>query len=257
MAPMAMTNARRQYIRELRQRKGRRKYAAFVVEGLVNVGELLASSTEVELLAGTPEGLDALRQNAPRVSFPAETYELGPAALARASAQVNPSGVLAVARVPDYGLPDVAAPPRLLYLDGVNDPGNAGTLVRTAEWFGLGGVCASPGSVDWYNPKTVAAARGSLFRVPHRQVDLAELAAARAGDRVVVADLGGGPARGYAWPARGILVVGSESHGPSETARAIVREGRGDVVTIRGAGRAESLNAGVAGGILMAMWGAR
>ena len=253
---MAITNARRQYIRDLQQRKARRKYGAFVVEGLVNVGELLASRAELEVLAGTPDGLDALRQNLPNARFPAEVYELGPAALQRVSAQVKPNGVVAVARAFDYPRASFTALPRLLYLDGVNDPGNAGTLIRTAEWFGLDGVCASPGSVDWYNPKVVAAARGSLFRLPHRQIELADLAAGRPGGRVIVADLGGRPARRYPWSEEGILVVGNESHGPGAAAKSLVSGGLADVVTIQGAGGdTESLNAGIAGGILMALWG--
>lgn len=252
---MALPNARRQYVRELRQRKARRKYGAFAVEGRVNVGELLGAGAEVELLAGTPAALGALRQNHPHVAFPPETYELGAAALARLSTQVNPSGVVAVARSFEYVPADLRDLPRLLYLDGIGDPGNAGTLLRTAEWFGLDGVCASPGSVEWYNPKLVAAARGSLFRLPHLQVDLPELTAVRKGGRVIVADLGGGAARAYTWPAEGILVIGNESHGPGAAARELVRDGRADVVTIRGAGRVtDSLNAGVAGGILMAVW---
>lgn len=253
---MAITNAQRQYVRDLRLRKNRRKYSAFAVEGVVNVGELLASRAAVEMLVGTPEGLDALRQNAPRVSFPRDTHEVGAAALERMSGQVSPSGVVAVAKTFAYALTKLAAAPRLLYLDGVNDPGNAGTLLRTAEWFGIDGVVASPGSVDFYNPKVVAAARGSLFRVAHGEIVLSKLMAARASRTLFVADLGGASYRDVAWPAAGVLLLGSESHGPSAAARALVEGGVGAAaVTIPGGGRAtESLNVGVAGAILMAAW---
>ena len=254
---MAITKAQRQYVRELRHRKARRKYGAFAVEGLVNVGELLASPAEVQLLVGTAEGLMALRQNAPRVPFPAETHEVGAAAIERVSAQVRPSGVVAVARTFDHGRAVLAESPRLLYLDGVNDPGNAGTLLRTAEWFGFGGVVASPKSVDFYNPKVVAAARGSLFRMAHGEVGLAELIAARgpSGGELFVADLAGAPLHEVTWPTEGVLLIGSESHGPSSAAVALVERGIGTRVTIPGGATAtESLNAAVAGGILMAAW---
>ena len=253
---MAITKAQRQYVRDLQQRKARRKYAAFAVEGVVNVGELLRAGADVELLIGTPEGLDALRQNAPHVSFPHETHEVGPAGIQRVSAQVRPSGVVAVAKTFAHAPERLAAAPRVLYLDGVNDPGNAGTLLRTAEWFGLGAVVASPGSVDFYNAKVVAAARGSLFRMPHGELALEALMAGRATDDLLVADLDGVSHREVAWPRTGVLLIGSESHGPSLEARALVARGGGAcAVTICGAGTAtESLNAAVAGGILMSAW---
>ena len=252
---MAMTKARGQYVRELRHRKARRKYGAFVAEGIVNVGELLGSAAVVELLAGTPEGLDALRQNAPHVTFPAETHEVGPAAMERLSTQVRPSGVLAVAETFGYGPESLANAARVLYLDGVNDPGNAGTLLRTAEWFGLDAVVASPGSVDFYNSKVVAAARGSLFRVPHGELALADLIAERREPNLLVADLDGVAPRDLDWPEEGVLLVGSESHGPSEAAHSLVRGGSGRRLTIPGGGKAtESLNAAIAGAILMAAW---
>lgn len=256
---MAMTNAQRQFIRELNRTKGRRKYSAFVVEGLVNVAELLSSRAEVDLLLGTEQGLGALRQNLPAdASVPRAVEEVGAKELSRVSGQVTPSGVLAVAKTFDYPLSHLAALPRVLYFDGVNDPGNAGTLLRSAEWFGVDAVLASPGSVDWYNPKVVAAARGSLFRLPHLTVALPDLLHAIERPELVVADLDGHPSHCFAWPASGILLIGSESHGPGAEARELLSQELPNVrrVTIRGAGRAtESLNAGVAGSILMAAWG--
>ncbi len=257
---MAVTNARVKFIRELQQAKARRKYGAFVVEGLVNVAELLASAAKVEFVVGTEQGLGALRQNLPHglPLAPEQVESASPSTFERLSRQKSPTGVLAVAKTYDYTLGEVARGQRILYLDGVNDPGNAGTLLRSAEWFGIDAVCASPTSVDWYNPKTVTAARGSLFRLPHLKVDLADLLGVCTRHTLVVADLAGTPFKQFAWPERGVLLLGSESHGPGEAAREALRQNANGAqcVTIEGSGRAtESLNVGVAGSVLMAAWG--
>lgn len=230
-----------------------------MVEGLVNVTELLASPAKVELVVGTERGLDALRQNLPhgRPLTSAQIDSTSTADFERLSQQRSPTGVLAVAKTFDYTLETIVRHRKILYLDDVNDPGNAGTLLRSAEWFGLGAVCASPTSVDWYNPKTVAAARGSLFRMPHFKVEVGEFLAAAPAHSLVVADLAGTPAKELAWPERGILLVGSESHGPGEAARVALlsHETNARRVTIEGSGSAtESLNVGVAGSVLMWGW---
>ena len=256
---MAITHAQRKFIRELQQRQARRKYGAFLVEGPVNVGELLASKVDIDVLIATAAAWDGLGADDAlpphRERLPVEL--VGEAAYARLSTQRSPSGIMAVARIPVLEEPAIASAPRILYLDGINDPGNAGTLLRSAEWFGVDAVCASPESVDWYSPKTVSAARGSLFRMPHLHIELARLLDLRPHTALVVADFGGVFSRRFAWPSSGILLLGNESHGPGATARDLVQRGARDVhvVTIAGAGRAtESLNASVAGGILLADW---
>ena len=257
---MAVTHAQRKFIRELQQRQARRKYGAFAVEGATNLGELLTSGFAIDVVVAEAVALDAFRQNpshaAALASLPVET--VGPAEFARLSAQRSPSGLLAVARIPDFDAGEVARARRILYLDGINDPGNAGTLLRSAEWFGIDAVCASAGSVDWYNPKTVSAARGSLFRLPHLELPLDELLRLADFPPVMIAELDGTPSTRFAWPTRGVLVVGNESHGPGDIARGLLRSGdaRVHAVTIPGAGRpTESLNAAVAGSVLLAGWG--
>ena len=253
---MAITNAQRQRVRSLQQRKWRRKYNAFVVEGLVNVNEVLTSPLTVEELYYTPDcraglrGLESLNAG--------QFYAVTDRELARLSGQQSPHGALAVVTTPSYAPADVLGAARALYLDGVSDPGNVGTLVRTAEWFGVGGILAGPNTADWYNPKVVAAARGSLFRVPHARMPDEQVASLVADRALVVADLDGTRADRFAWPERAVLVIGSESHGPTETIRGLLAEGDAahSRITIqrRGGALTESLNAGVAGGILLAYW---
>jgi len=169
---MPISNSQRQRVRGLQQRKFRRKYTAFLVEGRVNVSEVLSSGLEVQELYGFTEVLDGFRQN---TSFGKSLkhvacHEVGQTDLERISTQRSPDGVLAVVKMPDHGWTSFSSAKKLLLLDGVADPGNAGTLIRTAEWFGVEGVLSLPGSVEWYNPKVVAAARGSLFRMPQRAI---------------------------------------------------------------------------------------
>ena len=254
---MAVTQAQRQRVRGLAQRKWRRKYSAFAVEGLVNVGELLASPLAVLEVYATAPALEGFRQNPVYREALAgiEVQQVSPAELARLSTQRSPHGAVAVARTAASDPEVLAQAGRVLYLDGVADPGNVGTLVRTAEWFGVDCVAAGPNTADFYNPKVVAAARGSLFRVPHIALAAEHIARLR-GDpptrEILVADLDGTPYADASWPERGVLAIGSESHGPTPLLRGLSPK----PVTIARAGRAptESLNAAVAGGILLAAW---
>ena len=140
----------------------------------------------------------------------------------------------------------------LLALDAVSDPGNVGTIIRTADWFGAGGVLLGRGCVEPFNEKVVRATAGSLFHIPIvDEVELLEvLAQAKAtGFRVVVAAAGGSVSLSDWRPAkRNVLVVGSEAHGVS----ADIRDSADVTVAIPRYGRAESLNAGVAAAILLA-----
>lgn len=245
---MAVTNAQRRYVRELHHRKGRRKYSVYLVEGLVNVGEALASAADVLAVYGTPEALATLGCD----QRGTETVEVGPAELTRLSTQRSPHGAIATVRTSAGRLESLGGATRVLHLDGLADPGNVGTLVRTAEWFGCDAVTAGPGAAEWYNPKVVAAARGSLFRLRHVTLAAGEASHAFAGRHVVAADLTGVPAGAFEWPREGVLVIGSESHGISAELDRLTPK-RVTLPSVAGS-RAESLNAAVAGGILLSAW---
>jgi len=252
---MSISNAQRQRVRGLQQRKFRRKYAAFLVEGRVNVSEVLSSGLEVQEVYGFTDVLDSFRQN-PSFSESlkqVECHEIGQTELERISSQRSPDGVLAVVKMPAFDWSAFSVAKKLLLLDGVADPGNAGTLIRTAEWFGIEGVLALPGSVEWYNPKVVAAARGSLFRMPHRAILPEELSIYFSSHQLVVADLTGDSFDNFAWAEHSMLAIGNESHGPSKD---LLQLSPKRITIPRAEGQlTESLNAGVAGAILLANWG--
>ena len=251
---MSISNAQRQRVRSLQQRKFRRKYTAFLVEGRVNVMEVLSSGLEVLELYGFKEVLDNFREN---LSFgeslkTAKQVEVGQSELERLSTQRSPDGAIAVVQMPTHVKSTFERAKRLLLLDGISDPGNAGTLIRTAEWFGVEGVLSLPGSVEWYNPKVVAAARGSLFRIPHLSIDYSDLSTHFSSHQLVVADLEGSPFDSFKWADHSILTIGSESHGPREE---LLQLSPKRITIPRAKGqRTESLNAGVAGAILLSSW---
>jgi TrmH family RNA methyltransferase len=164
-----------------------------------------------------------------------------------------PQGVLAAVKKPVCGAAAFfsRAGANLLVLDRVRDPGNIGSLVRTADAAGFGGIMAVAGTGDPYGPKAVRAAAGALFRVPVLFVrDAAEAAAllAAAGKRVAVADAHGGTSCYEADLARDVaFVIGNEGAGPSD----VFKDGASLVVSIPMPGGAESLNAAAAAAILM------
>jgi TrmH family RNA methyltransferase len=137
-----------------------------------------------------------------------------------------------------------------LYLDGIQDPGNLGTLFRIADWFGFPAVFCSPDCADAFAPKTVQATMGALFRVHTCEIALSDLMEARSDWPVYGAVLGGTSVFEHGFPEKGLLVIGSEGRGIGKAAEALLQHR----ITIPRPheGGAESLNAAVATGILAA-----
>ena len=231
-------------IASLRQQKFRKALGLFVVEGRKMMEELLHSDFEAVGLYTTEAFL---------ADYPAFTMAevVSEVQMQQMSGQDTPPGILAVVRIPQQG--EIKTSSRLvLALDGIANPGNMGTLIRTAEWFGIHDVVCSLDCVELWNPKVVQATMGSLFRVKVWATDLpAYLQKAKAENKAVYgALLEGENLFQMSNKPEGILVIGSESHG----IRADVLPCITHPVTIPRAGGSltESLNAAVAGAILMA-----
>ena len=164
----------------------------------------------------------------------------------------NPQGVFAVCLLPDpFPLENITPHPPILVLDGISDPGNLGTLLRTANWFGVPTVWVSADSADLYSPKVVRGGMGAHFHIAYlHQGHLNEAGArlAHAGITVWGASVDGTPLDQVGPPSeRWALVLGSEARGLSRAWRT-----RADVlVSVSGHGSAESLNVAVAGGIIL------
>jgi TrmH family RNA methyltransferase len=250
--PIALSphNPRIERVRDLRAPRARRERGCFTLEGPTLLEEARRSGIGIEELYGTEPALaaraglvaDLEREGTPVYAVPGRTLE-------RLSDLEKPPGLLAVARMPAAGLAAILERPGpVLLLCALNDPGNAGTLVRSAEAFGAAGVLFGVGGVDPYAPKVVRAAMGSLFRLGVATVTADELlaAAALAGRPVVATTLDGEPLAEALLPARAIVAVGNERRGVAEF---LPRWDRS--VRIEQASATESLNAAVAGSILL------
>ena len=236
---MPLTKAQIQRLRSLRQKRTREESGRFVVEGPKVVGELLAAGHAfAEIFATTawsaPAGVG---------------FELISAIeMAKVSHYPTPSPVLAVGRIERATLADgELANGFTLALDGIQDPGNVGTLLRIADWFGFDRVLLSPDCADLFSQKVINASMGSFARMRVITTDLAP-ALAVAGVPVLGCDLDGTPLRELTPPPAAIVVIGSEGRGLSPDVAAVLSQR----ITIPRLGGAESLNAGVAAGIVCA-----
>lgn len=242
----------RKRLRALRRRKGRDAEGLFLAEGARVVGDLLDAGLPVvlglftegaERDAGTADLVARLRERAARSERVSEKE------LAEHADTVTPQGILAVAGIPARGWDDLRSR-RLLVVDGVQDPGNLGTLVRTAEALGAGGVLCLEGSTDPWGAKAVRAAAGASLRLPVLRVGRAEAIEALAAREIPLwaSAADGEPVRRRdARPLAVALAVGNEGAGVSDA----VRRAAARVVAIEQAPGAESLNVAVAGALLM------
>lgn len=249
-----LTTREQRELRALNRRGIREREGRFVAEGVRVVEDLLASPLRVEWAAVASSLEDSVRgrallsgleQRAQRVR------RLSDEEFALHAGTESPQGVLAVAAIPGWELADLlrseVEPAVVLVLDAVQDPGNFGTLVRSAEALGAAGVIALPGTVDAWNAKAIRAAVGSSFRLPLVATGWREAVEwlRGSGFRLLAGAAGGEPARGGV--GRAALIVGNEGAGVSP-------EILGDVdqtVGIPLRGRAESLNVGAAAAILL------
>jgi len=224
--------------RLLGRRAARQADGAFVIEGAVLLGEAVAAGVPIEAVFVEPGAAVPDSAGAP-------VHEVAPGIIARVASTVTPQPVLAVAARCDVALDAVAGQASFaVVLAGVADPGNVGTILRSAEAAGADAVVLTEGSVDVFNPKVVRASAGALFRVPV-VVDVAVGSVAAVGLPLLGAVASGGVPYDEARLDRPCaLVLGSEAHGlPGD----LVLDG---LVSIPHAGRAESLNVAMAATVL-------
>lgn len=216
-------------IKSLKDKKFRDELGLFVVEGEKMVREANASAFEV-----------------------VENYsleEIGQKSMERISLLSSPSSALCVVRKPKHleGLPQLKSDGIYIALDSIRDPGNMGTILRIADWFGIDGVIASPDSVDVFNPKVVQSTMGAIFRVDFHYYDIASLCKSAdadiygtflKGENIYSMDLKGkGRAR--------IIVIGNESNGISDAVAQYCNR-RITIPSFAKGDGSESLNAAVA-----------
>ena len=218
-----------------------------MVEGRKGVEALLRSDYEVLLVAATSGFMESTEKLLKSVNreLPEGLYEADAQDLVKMGSFQTNDSLLAVARMKEEKEPVTGMGP-VLVLDEIRDPGNMGTMIRTADWFGIRQIVASPGCVDFYNPKVISATMGSFCNVNVCYRDLPEFLK-NANCPVYGAFLNGAPLESVHFDPNAIIVIGNESAGISDTVASVI-ENR---IKIAGKGQAESLNASVAAGILL------
>jgi TrmH family RNA methyltransferase len=226
------------HLQSLRLKKYRQKYGQFIVEGEKLVNELLHSSYKLVYLIATPDyiNLSLAQENA---SICKEISEIE---IKKISALVTPPGIMALVEMdtPHFNEGN-AVFNSAICLESIKDPGNLGTIIRIADWYGIDTVYCSLDCVDVYNPKTISSTMGSLFRIKVIYIDLIALIT-EASIPSLAFTIDGRAMQSVELPKKALIVIGSESHGISNA----LQEKCTDKLSIKRLGQAESLNAAIA-----------
>jgi RNA methyltransferase, TrmH family len=234
------------YIQSLAHKKLRDEHGVFIAEGPKVVAELLHSNKfPCKIICGLQSWMD---DNAVLLrNIPAEDkIEINESELERISLLQTPNKVMAVFYKKENELTDLKNNFSLM-LDEIQDPGNMGTIIRTADWFGIKNIICSNECADCYNPKVVQASMGSLGRVNIIYTQLEEFIHENKGISIYAATLTGKYLSSFTKLKEGIILIGNESKGVKENLLRLAAE----QITIPKYGEAESLNAGVAAGIIL------
>ncbi|MBN8578200.1 MAG: RNA methyltransferase [Cytophagales bacterium] len=238
-----ISKAKIKHIKALQAKKYRKEHQCFLVEGIKSVDELLRSDFEVVWVAITSQFMEARRALLNQRA--AEWTACTEAELVAAGTFQTNDGALAIVRCKPNTPPQISNT-LVLALDTIRDPGNLGTIIRTADWFGVEHIVASVETADFYNPKVIAATMGSFCRVNMYYTDLEKFLAS-VSKPVYGAFMNGTDVHRIAAPENGILVIGNEANGISAALEKFIS----NRVTIPRLGKAESLNAAIATGILL------
>jgi TrmH family RNA methyltransferase len=230
-------------LRSLQHKKFRKEYGLFLVEGHKSVIEFVNAAYQVDTIYHTPEIAPKMMNLSRKINF----QEISLTDLEKISSLKTPQEVIGLVKIPKW--------PALNYnllknrfslvLDGVQDPGNMGTIIRTADWFGITDIICSDDTVDVYNPKVVQATMGSLARVNVHYGDLIDIlpeiklplfGAMLDGENIYSTNFGN----------EGLLAMGNEGNGLRPEIQALINK----KVTIPRIGHAESLNVAIATAIL-------
>lgn len=227
------------FLTSLQHKKFRREHGLFLVEGFKSITEFAASAYEVDTIYHTPDAASKLLKLSRKINL----VEISVTDLQKVSALKNPADAIAtvklpqIARIANNDLKDKFT----LVLDGVQDPGNLGTIIRTADWFGIDTIICSEDTVDAYNPKVVQATMGSLARMNIQYTDLGDFLSS-ANITAYGALLDGQSIYKTTFGGEGLIVMGNEGNGIRPEIQQLVTHS----VTIPRKGAAESLNVAIA-----------
>jgi TrmH family RNA methyltransferase len=238
------------YLTSLQQKKYRQEYGAFLVEGAKSVLELLASDFEVEMVVATDKFYKENTRSLDKQPFRVEIAK--PDELERGGTLKSNDAALAVVKTKPNDCLYAEEGEYVLVLDDIRDPGNLGTMIRIADWYGIRKMVCSLTTTDWYNPKVVTASKGSFTRVQGFYTDLGAYFEGRLASEVSVYGtfLEGKNIHQITFAKTGYIVMGNESNGIGSEVEQFVT----DKITIPRFGEAESLNVGIATAIVLDNW---
>lgn len=242
-----LTKSKLKLLKSLQVKKNRAELGLYLIEGMKVVKEYLKINYPVLEVYYTSKAVEELSD------FMGKSECLWvlctPTEIDQISSLENNEEILALVKQAKHPFPTITQVSKYLALDRIKDPGNMGTIIRTADWFGMQHVFCSEDSVDCYNPKTVSASKGSLSRVQVHYTDLQAVCHIFSGLAMPIygAFLDGNTPDTMNQESGGLLVLGSESHGIDSRLEGYISQR----IHIPGKGSAESLNVGVAAGILM------
>lgn len=235
------------YIQSLTHKKFREEENAFIAEGPKLVKELLGEKlSSVRHIYALPEWMDENKTLLKSLQEE-QLIVINQADLERISLMHTPNQVLAVVQQFGQASPVDCKNQLVLALDNIQDPGNMGTIIRIADWFGISHIICSEECADRYNPKVVQSTMGSIMRVNLSYENLSNFLAQQKDCNVFAAALEGTPVHQISKGQKGILLIGNESKGISDALMKVSNK----KITIPKIGTAESLNAAVATGIIL------
>ena len=241
-----LSKSQAKYIRSLSQQKFRKEHEVYLAEGVKIAEEWLLSDEKIEFIVGTNEWI---KNNGKLINRhpESELHEVTDAELEALSSQPSPNQVLLVVKMqPSPALPQIKE--WCLALDNIRDPGNMGSIIRIADWFGIRHIVCSPGCAEAYSPKVIQSAMGGQLRVNIYETDL-EAFLKNVKIPVLAATLDGENIHQVKKPAAAVVIIGNESKGVAPNIVALATQ----KVMIPRRGGAESLNAAVSAGIICSM----
>ncbi len=233
------------FIKSLHQKKYRKEHGIFIIEGIKSIIEFIPSDYQIHSIYFLTQYQSLL----PKLPANIKLFEVTGTELDKISTLQAPQGILALVNTPETTTFDKSSLRNSfsLIIDGIQDPGNLGTIIRTADWFGFKNVICSPNTVEVYNPKTVQATMGSLCRVNVTYQELPELLK-DINIPVFGAMLNGNSLYETQWGTEGLVILGNEGKGVSPEIIDLIDR----PVTIPRVGGAESLNVAVSAAIFCA-----
>lgn len=240
-----LSKAKFKWISSLQHKKYREKYGYFVCEGGKQYKELIKNAEWVlhRLIASENWIEDNLNEMSPTTASKVICAEVSD--LNKISSLSTPQEPVMVLKVPAQdNTIDISDQNLVFYIDDLQDPGNLGTIIRTADWFGHKSIILSPNTVDWTNPKVIKSSMGSFLRVSIHILDFGDLGnhPQIAGTQLYGADMNGSSLDQIKPGAHSIIAIGNEGKGLSDSVKSNVS----NLLCIPGSGRAESLNAAMA-----------